>query len=408
MSETSNHPPRTVAWLLGGGEGGGIRRCVLTLAAALAERGWRPVAVSLTRGGMAEAWAEAGWPIIASELGPPPHFAGPLWAKPRELMVASRYRTRAAPLVAGAVKELGADVLHVVTPNLVPLAGRAAKLAGRLPCFWEMPNVIGSRYPLGLNRRLYQWALWRGGIRPLANSAHTAATLGDWPVRPKLFYLGADARRFDPSRVEPVSREALGLPAGAPVFGIFARLSAAKGQLLFLQSMLRLPATPNPPHLVLAGGVAAGSEGYAGRIQQVAADAGAAGRLHLLGEVSEVERYWPAVDVAVNPSTIPEGFGLSIVEAMMMGRPVLAHASGGPAETVLDGETGWLMPGVADADFDAALGRVMADRGRWRAMGAAGRARAMREFTAESQAARYIESVEARLAKAPAKEPISR
>ena len=407
MSETSNHPPRTVAWLLGGGEGGGIRRCVLTLAAALAERGWRPVAVALTGGGMAGAWAGAGFELVQLDLGEPPRFPGPLWAKPRELRAASAYQKRAAPPVADAVRDLGADVLHVVSPHLVALAGRAGRRAG-VPCFWEMPNVIGSRYPLGLNRRLYQWALWRGGIRPLANSAHTAATLGDWPVRPKLFYLGADARRFDPSRVEPVSREALGLPAGAPVFGIFARLSAAKGQLLFLQSMLRLPATPNPPHLVLAGGVAAGSEGYAGQIQQAAADAGAAGRLHLLGEVAEVERHWPAVDVAVNPSTIPEGFGLSIVEAMMMGRPVLAHASGGPAETVLDGETGWLMPGVADADFDAALGRVMADRGRWRAMGAAGRARAMREFTAESQAARYIESVEARLAKAPAKEPISR
>ncbi len=67
-------------------------------------------------------------------------------------------------------------------------------------------------------------------------------------------------------------------------------------------------------------------------------------------------------DVVVSASTEPEGFGRVIVEAQAMGRPVVATDHGGARETVLPGETGWLVPpsdrdALADALTEAlALG----------------------------------------------------
>ena len=391
-------PPLTVAWVVIGSEGYGVRRCVLTLAGAVAARGWNAVAVSLDAGGLADEWESRGSAIRRIGLGEPPRFAGPMSSKPRELLSARAYRNRAAGAVASALDELGADVVHFVSPQLLAVAGMAARrptvgrdgqpLGGR-PCFWEMPNVVGDRYPLGLNRRLYQWALRRYGVRVLANSAYTAATLGDRPVRPTVFHLGVDAGRFDPDRVEPRPRASLGLPDAAPVFGIFARVNPSKGQLPFLRAMLEVSTDHDAPHLLLLGGPTPGSEVYAADLARVAASAGAPERLHDLGEVTDVERYYGAVDVAVNARVDAEPFGLSVVESMMMGRPVLAHALGGPAETVVDGVTGWHAAPATIEGLSAGLRRALADRQRWPEMGLAARDHAQRHFTADGQAVRY-------------------
>ena len=395
MKDLKGGPPRTVAWLIGGGEGAGIKRATVTLASAVAALGWRAAAVSLDGGESADAFEAAGLEVRRLGCGPAPRFAGGMLAKPAELWRARQYRRAALPAVAAALEGLSADVVHVVSPHLVELAGRSAAAAGAA-CFWEMPNAVGDRYPFGLNRRLYQRTCRRFGIVPLANSAYTAATLGDRPVRPTVFHLGADAALFDPVRVAGASRGEIGVPADAPLFGLFARLTPSKGQLHLLRALLRCNSGP-AAHLLLLGGAPAGESGYADLLRRTAADAGAAGRLHLLGAVADVERYYPLLDVAVNARVDPEPFGLSVIEAMLMGVPVLAHASGGPAETVVDGETGWLMPGTSDSDFDAAVSRVLADHPRWREMGAAGRRRALERYAADGQARRYQALVEARL-----------
>jgi glycosyltransferase involved in cell wall biosynthesis len=65
-------------------------------------------------------------------------------------------------------------------------------------------------------------------------------------------------------------------------------------------------------------------------------------------------------DVVVSASTEPEGFGRVVAEAQAMGRPVIATDHGGARETVLPGETGWLVPPGDAQALAAALDRALA------------------------------------------------
>ena len=97
-------------------------------------------------------------------------------------------------------------------------------------------------------------------------------------------------------------------------------------------------------------------------------------------------------DVVVSPSLRPEGFGRVAVEAQAMGRRAIASAHGGACETVLEGETGWLVPpGDAGALAEAireALGADEAERAR---MARAGQDHVRRNFTLEGMCGATLE-----------------
>ena len=96
---------------------------------------------------------------------------------------------------------------------------------------------------------------------------------------------------------------------------------------------------------------------------------------------TEVIRAWANCTVAVVPSRWPEPFGRVALEAMGAGCPVVASAVGGLADLVVDGTTGILVPPGDVAALGAAIQQLLADPGRRKGMGNAGRRRAA-EFTA--------------------------
>jgi glycosyltransferase involved in cell wall biosynthesis len=88
-----------------------------------------------------------------------------------------------------------------------------------------------------------------------------------------------------------------------------------------------------------------------------------------------------AFDIFVLPSILPEPFGLVVIEAMASGKPVVATAPGGPSETVVDGETGFLVPPSDASAMVQALEVLLADPQRRVSMGDAGRRRACEMFS---------------------------
>jgi glycosyltransferase involved in cell wall biosynthesis len=173
------------------------------------------------------------------------------------------------------------------------------------------------------------------------------------------------------------------------VAAIFARIEPVKGQDLVWKAMIELIQQDHDLHLLLIGGPTDG--GFANELRGIAETHGVATRLHFAGWTNEPQRYYEAVDFAVNATLIPEGFGLSVVEAMLMGRPVLVHALGGPAETVIDGTTGWHVPEATVDAFAAALRQTMRDRSRWTEMGEAARIHALEKFSVSAFVSRVLQ-----------------
>ena len=90
-------------------------------------------------------------------------------------------------------------------------------------------------------------------------------------------------------------------------------------------------------------------------------------------------------DLAIAPSLEPEAFGRTAVEPQVMGRPVLASDHGATRETVLPGETGWLVkPGDAQAWADALLVACEVGAAGRQTMGLAARTRARRLYSVDA------------------------
>ncbi|MGC9261060.1 MAG: glycosyltransferase family 4 protein [Phycisphaerae bacterium] len=389
------HDDTRIAWLVAGDERLGVAQAVRGLAGAVRPLGIAPMMIALTDGPFVQSMRSLGFAVQVLNVAPLPTLHGGLPNKMRLALQVWNAARAIRPKLAGTLRASGAQIVHVLWTNLMSSAAMAAHDAG-IPCFWEMPNVMG-KYPLGINRRILQHTLRRWNVTALANSYYTAATLGDHPVKPIVLYPGADAQRFDPGRMDFVTRGQLGIPADAIVLGIFGQIRPAKGQRLILEAMAQLPTAYANTHLLLLGGPVEG--GFTDELRALAARMDLLERLHLYGNVPDPERYYDLVDAAINARVDPEPFGLSVVEAMMMGKPVLAHALGGPAETVLDGVTGWHVYEPTVEGFRAGLLRALDDREKWVAMGAAGRQRALNHFSLSQQASAYAEIVRRRLTK---------
>jgi glycosyltransferase involved in cell wall biosynthesis len=142
--------------------------------------------------------------------------------------------------------------------------------------------------------------------------------------------------------------------------------------------------------------VIAGSGQHAERTRALAHDLGVGGRIHMPGWVdpTDVPSWFAAADVVVAPSRIgadgwAEGQGLSIIEAMATGRPVVATRTGGIPETVTDGETGVLVPPAEPAAIAAAVRTFVADPEEGVRMGERAAASVAARFSRESSVSRF-------------------
>ena len=111
-------------------------------------------------------------------------------------------------------------------------------------------------------------------------------------------------------------------------------------------------------------------------------------RVHFLGKIDNVAPLLASADLFLLPST-SESFGLSALEALASGVPVVGSAAGGMPEVVRDGETGFLC-GVGDirAMAEAGLG-ILSDKDKWKTMSERGAADARARFSLDAIVSKY-------------------
>lgn len=188
-------------------------------------------------------------------------------------------------------------------------------------------------------------------------------------------------------------RRELGVPAAAPVVFGLGRMATKKGFQVLFDALPELLAAAPEAHWVLAG---AGDrlEGFRRR----AAAMRGGERVHLPGTVlrDRLPDLFRAADLFVLPAVHDargnvDGLPNVILEAMASALPVVATAISGIPLAVEDGVTGRLVPEGEPAPLAAALRELLADPERRRALGAAGRRRAVADLTWDAVAGRYRE-----------------
>ncbi len=126
------------------------------------------------------------------------------------------------------------------------------------------------------------------------------------------------------------AREALKLPEDTPVVGSIARLVATKDQATLINAFARLSETIPDAHLCIIG-----DGPLRQNLQQQVTQLGLQERVHFPGWIDEAHRLLAALDLFALTS-VAEGFGLALAEAMAAGVPVVTTDAGGMSE-ILDG-----------------------------------------------------------------------
>lgn len=250
-------------------------------------------------------------------------------------------------------------------------AGAVAMAAG-LPCMWFQ---AGTPRPDWIDR--IATLLPARGVIVVSRAAGVAQARVRPARRQWLVYPGASLDAFDPSRLPTpaASRAALGLPQSGPLVGTVGRLQRWKGVHVFIAAIARVRSVRHDVRAVVVGGAHETEPAYAEALRAQADALGLAGVVSFAGFQSNVADWMQAMDVVVHASD-REPFGIVVVEAMALGKPVVAGAEGGPAEILANGETGTLVRHGDDKSLADAILRYLDDHVFAARVGAAARARA--------------------------------
>jgi len=219
--------------------------------------------------------------------------------------------------------------------------------------------------------------MFAGAIRYwVSASRYNAAQITKRYGRPvQVIHNGVDTDVFRTQSRDTALRHKLGAAPGDCLLASAGRLVGWKGTRIIIEALAQLP--PRFRGLVIGEGPE--EQG----LRELARTLGIGDRVRFIGRVphAELPLVLSQCDLFAQPSIGEEAFGISVVEAMACGLPVLASNNGGLPEIVVEGETGHLLPPGEISAWREAIARVGGDGALLHRLGRAGRSRAEAEFT---------------------------
>ena len=344
---------------------GGAQIHVRDLAAAVAGRGHTPMVITSGSGTFIDDLRRLNIPVVILE-----HLTAPI--RPLSDL-------RALREIRSSLATLKPDLIAAHSSKAGILARVAARSLGVPVVF----TVHGWAFTEGVPP--LQAALYRQVERLVGPLASRIITVSEYDRRLGLAARVAPADRLVTvhNGMPDVGPDLRADPARSPArLVMVARYGAQKDHPTLLRALAELRGHAWELDLIGDGPLMAQTEA-------LAADLGVADRVHFLGQRNDVDRILAAAQVCLL-ITNWEGFPLSILEAMRAGLPVVASAVGGVAESVRDGETGYLVPRGAVAPLRERIERLLTDPGLRGLLGANGRSRFEQDFTLEASVARTL------------------
>lgn len=265
--------------------------------------------------------------------------------------------------------------------------GKVVRAAGLPLVFWSHAAVTGAHW-------LERWARRTPPDLAVCNSRHTARALRSlFPgTRAEVVHCPVELPDLSPYRT-PESRAAvraeLDTPADAAVIIQVSRMEACKGHSLHLRALSSLLDVDGWVCWMVGGGQRPREREYEASLKAEAEGLGLGGRLRFTGQRRDVPRLLAAADIYSQPNTGPESFGLTFVEAMHAGLPVVTTGLGGATEVVNDSCGVLVTPGSA-SELSAQLRLLLDDERLRRTLGQEGPARARLLCDPHTQAARLF------------------
>lgn len=284
----------------------------------------------------------------------------------------------AAHKMAAVVRQQEAQVLYSNSLKAHVYGAAVARLAG-VPHVAHVRDILLPPYlPLRLRHSL---RLLFGLLPPAAVIANSHATARAVPIRRPATVIPSGITR----RPEHVPRP----KASAPTLAVLGRLERWKGQDVAIRALARLRRRLPDARLIFGGSTEVGDVEYARELHTLARALRVADAAEFVGFVDDPYAFFASAHVALHTSVFPEPFGQVVVEAMAVGRPVVATAAGGPLEVLEYGRSGLLVPpDDPDAAADAAAS-LLDSNDLFTSMAAAGVRRAG-AYTIEASAARTL------------------
>jgi len=372
----------SVLFIHGITEIGGAERELLTLVDALPRFGYHPVVVCPDAGPFVKELNQRG---IETQRAPMPPW--------RKLF--------AYPMRPGGVRRLR-EVIAAVRPALLHVND-----------IWWLPQTLraaagsaGAGVPIVAHVRqeiepdkARQYELDRADlVLPVSRQIQRSLEAGGVrSERLRVLYSGLDMSHVPEQSDGREIRSRFGIPLDAPLLGTVANLFPRKGYEVMLRALPDiLAASPEAHYLIVGSGGAA----YERTLRALVTSLGVEGRVHFAGFQESVYLCLAALDVYVHPALM-EGFGIAVVEAMAMSKPVVATSTGGLPEIVREGETGLLVPPGDSEGLERAVSALLRDPPRRQALGQAGRARVESCFTADAMMNSLTAAYGALLEKSP-------
>jgi glycosyltransferase involved in cell wall biosynthesis len=271
-----------------------------------------------------------------------------------------------------AIRDLRPDILHASLPH--PWSCQYAILAGLLT---RGVRTVAVQHAI-LPPRVRSQA-WTNHQTLSRLDAHIALSPTQAGLIEGMARLRPGSMRVIPNGVADFRVEAEPRPVEGPIVGSVGRLAPEKGFDLLLRALQQVPGLT----AVLAG---KGPEGEP--LERLAAELGVADRVLMPGFVPDARTWMAMYDVFAIPSR-SEGMPLTLIEAMLASRPVVATAIGGMPDVVVDGETGLVVPPEDPDALAEALRVLFADDAPRSTMGRRARARAKEEFSFEKMVQSY-------------------
>ena len=362
-----NSPTHTILQVLPALDSGGVERGTIEIAQAIAAAGMKPLVAS-NGGGLVPLVARAGGEHIALPL----HSKNPftIW--------------RNAARLEHIIRERGVSLIHARSRAPAWAAYFAAKRCG-IPFVTTFHGAYGTE---GKFKKRYN-AIMAKGDRVIAISEFVCNYLVEnYAINPAVLRLiprGVDLNLFDegrtvPARIQELTNAWLLPDEAIPVILFPSRISPVKGQAWLIEALATIQ---DRPFICVLMGKDTGHEHYARELEEKIIALKLESRVRIRDATQAMTEAYTLSDIVIG-SLRAEPFGRVAIEAQAMGRLVIATDEGGSRETIIQNETGYLVPpGDTAALAQAICYALERDQATKQAMASHARQHVRRHFSSE-------------------------